>query len=252
MPRVSPAYRLENSIYSRSSRIWALSNWIPSATSPALIITYCGAATRITVKKCSTDYSPKTVRCLNILPMMHRCSRWTFIRCGSGSFVGSKQKISRSDFYRSALRSGDMVAIKNRIAGEGPLSTHAFDTKIEGKKEMWARPPHKKALDHMWYAGELTTSHREKFTKFYDLSRTGHSCAAFANVDHPDDVQIDWLCRNALDRLAFGSPGDIQRFWGAISAVESKAWVNASKGSGSGGAGICRPAMVWRFCPIGH
>jgi|GEM_PF-3556237 len=31
----------------------------------------------------------------------------------------------------------------------GPLSTHAFDTKIIGKKEMWARPPHKRALDYL-------------------------------------------------------------------------------------------------------
>jgi len=41
----------------------------------------------------------------------------------------------------------DIAAIKARITEEGPLSTHAFDTKIEGKKEMWARPPHKRVLD---------------------------------------------------------------------------------------------------------
>ena len=43
------------------------------------------------------------------------------------------------------------AAIKTRIEKEGPLSTKAFATKIKGKKEMWARPPHKKALDYLWY-----------------------------------------------------------------------------------------------------
>ncbi len=65
---------------------------------------------------------------------------------------------------------GGRAEIKARIAREGgPLSTHAFDTKVDGKREMWSRPPHKLALDYMWYAGELATCHRENFTKFYDL-----------------------------------------------------------------------------------
>ena len=45
-----------------------------------------------------------------------------------------------------------------------------------------------------------------------------------------DEVQIDWLCRAALDRMAFGSEGDIQRFWAAVSNAEAKQWAadNAS------------------------
>ena len=81
-------------------------------------------------------------------------------------------------FHRLGKRAGrykamdaeDIAAIRARISAEGPLSTHAFDTKIIGKKEMWARPPHKRVLDQLWYAGELATSHRENFIKYYDLS----------------------------------------------------------------------------------
>ena len=134
-----------------------------------------------------------------------------------------QEKTSRSDFYRSPLNQSEIAAIKQRIAAEGPLSTHAFDTKITGKKEMWARPPHKKALDHMWYAGELATSHRENFTKFYDLAERVIPDEHLAH-EATDAAQIGWLCREALDRLGFGSTGDIQRFWAAVSAKEARDW----------------------------
>ena len=134
------------------------------------------------------------------------------------------ERTSRADWYKHPLNQEEIAAIKQRIADEGPLSTHAFDTKIEGKKEMWDRPPHKKALDHMWYAGVLTTSHRENFVKYYDLAeRIIPDHLRHSSGD--DEKQIDWLCRNALDRLGFGSQGEIQRFWGAMSAVEAKSWL---------------------------
>ena len=134
------------------------------------------------------------------------------------------EKTSKAGFYKSALGKDEVAKIKARITDEGPLSTHAFDTKIEGKKEMWARPPHKKALDQMWYSGELSTSHRQNFIKFYDLAERiipDH----FRRIEKSDEAQIDWLCRSALDRMGFGSRGDIQRFWGAMSAQEAQQWI---------------------------
>ncbi|MEP2102614.1 MAG: crosslink repair DNA glycosylase YcaQ family protein [Parasphingorhabdus sp.] len=116
-------------------------------------------------------------------------------------------------------------AIKARIAAEGPLSTHAFDTKIEGKKEMWARPPHKRVLDQLWYAGELATSHREKFIKYYDLSERVVP-SPYRDIAHSDAHQMDWLCRAALERLGFGTLGEIQRFWAALDAREVRSWAD--------------------------
>ncbi|WP_108811765.1 DNA glycosylase AlkZ-like family protein [Sphingorhabdus sp. Alg231-15] len=123
----------------------------------------------------------------------------------------------------------DIAAIKARIAAEGPLSTHAFDTKIEGKKEMWARPPHKRVLDQLWYAGQLSTSHREKFIKYYDLTERVVP-AAHREVEHSDEYQMDWLCKAALDRLGFGTLGEIQRFWAALDAREVKIWADQTAG----------------------
>jgi len=134
-----------------------------------------------------------------------------------------EEKVRRWEWHRGMLDAQGRNAIKDRIREEGPLCTKAFDTKVEGEKKMWARPPHKLALDYMWYAGELSTSHRENFTKFYDLSERIIPEDVRAHIPSDED-QIDWLCRSALDRMAFGSEGDIQRFWDAVSNVEAKTW----------------------------
>lgn len=132
-------------------------------------------------------------------------------------------KVRKWEWHRGMLDSDGRNAIKDRIRAEGPLCTKAFDTKVQGEKKMWARPPHKLALDYMWYAGELSTSHRENFTKFYDLSERVIPSELLDQVPS-DEAQIDWLCRAALDRMAFGSEGDIQRFWAAVSNAEAKQW----------------------------
>jgi uncharacterized protein len=138
-------------------------------------------------------------------------------------------KVRGWEWHRGMLDEAGRAEICARIAAEGPLSTKAFDTKIEGKHEMWRRPPHKLALDYMWYAGELSTSHRENFTKYYDLT---HRVIPqhLRDMDHSDDAQVDWLCRAALARLAFGTEGDVQRFWAAADLSEVKAWAAANAG----------------------
>ncbi len=137
------------------------------------------------------------------------------------------EKMNHPAYYRTKLNAAELVAIKARIETEGPLSTHAFDTKVAGKKEMWSRPPHKLALDHMWYCGELSTSHRQNFKKFYELSERVIP-KALLNQQQADIEQIDWLCRAALDRLAFASLGEIQRFWGAVDGREVQAWAKSA------------------------
>ena len=64
-------------------------------------------------------------------------------------------KVRKWEWHCGMLDEDGRKAIKDRIRAEGPLCTKAFDTKVQGEKKMWARPPHKLALDFMWYAGEL-------------------------------------------------------------------------------------------------
>lgn len=143
-------------------------------------------------------------------------------------FERLERKVRGWEWHRGMLDADGRNALKDRIQNEGPLSTAAFDTKVTNPKpKMWNRPPHKLALDYMWYAGELATSHRENFKKFYDLSERVIP-ENIRTEEHTDEAQIDWLSRNALARLGFGSEGDIQRFWGAMSAKTANAWAAAN------------------------
>ncbi|MEQ9257838.1 MAG: crosslink repair DNA glycosylase YcaQ family protein [Roseovarius sp.] len=132
-------------------------------------------------------------------------------------------KAAAHDWYQSGLGRMEVENIRRRIAQEGALSTHAFETKAESR-EMWARPPHKKALDQMWYAGELGTCHRRNFVKFYDLGER-----IFGGDPREGDcgeAAVNWLCDAALERLSFGTTGEVQRFWDAMDAGEAKGWAS--------------------------
>ncbi len=138
-------------------------------------------------------------------------------------FSRMEKYAAKSEWLASSLGQQSIAEIKARIAAEGPLSTHAFNSKIEGKREMWSRPPHKKALDRMWYAGELATAHRENFVKFYDLAERVFPAHLRAE-QHAEAAQIDWLCTEALNRLGFATATEIARFWDAVSLKEARAW----------------------------
>ncbi|MCA8901521.1 MAG: YcaQ family DNA glycosylase [Hyphomonas sp.] len=139
-----------------------------------------------------------------------------------------EEKVRGWEWHRGMLDAKGRNAIVERIRNEGPLSTKAFDTKIEGPREMWRRPPHKLSLDYLWYAGDLSTSHRENFTKFYDLTERVIP-SHHRDDEPPESDQVDWLCREALGRLGFGSEGDIQRFWAAADLAEVKDWAGRQK-----------------------
>ncbi len=150
-----------------------------------------------------------------------------FYPCWRRQYRRKQQQIRSRKWYKSMSDARVRRAMKQRIADEGPLSTKAFDSKIKGDPEMWARPPHKLALDYMWYSGELATSHREKFTKFYDLSeRVIPDEIRQTVVD--DDAQRDWLCEQALKRLVFANAGEIKRFWDAVDSSEARDWIDGA------------------------
>ena len=45
------------------------------------------------------------------------------------------------------------------------------------------------------------------------------------------DEFIDWACRSAIERLGFGTAGDIARYWDHVSVDEAKDWASASGGN---------------------
>ena len=133
------------------------------------------------------------------------------------------ERTANSGWYHSGLGRAEVRAIRDRIEAEGPLSTHAFDSEHKGPKEMWARPPHKKALDQMWYAGELATAHREKFVKFYDLGTRVFPGGCHSGK--PEREQTDALHARAIHHLGVATPSELMKFWGATNPAEVKTWL---------------------------
>ena len=89
---------------------------------------------------------------------------------------------------------------------------------------MWARPPHKKALDQMWYAGALATCHRENFVKFYDL---GERVLGPIDTGASDLYREHALHARALAHLPFTTHGEVARFWDLARPAEARAWTDA-------------------------
>ena len=150
-----------------------------------------------------------------------------FLPMWQRQFRRKREQVDRAGWFRELPGEEARAAIKARITSEGALSTKAFDTKAPNPGQMWSRPPHKLALDYMWYAGELATCHRVNFTKHYDLAERVFP-AHLREMDLSDRAQVDWLCAAALDRQGFATPGEIQRFWDAVGRAEVQDWIDGS------------------------
>jgi uncharacterized protein YcaQ len=132
------------------------------------------------------------------------------------------EKAARAEWYQSGLAQAETEAIHARIKAEGPLSTHAFDS-ARDSTEMWSRPPHKKALEQMWYAGVLGTAERRNFVKYYDL---GMRVFPPVPPDRPDAKAAGaMLCDLAMDRMGIANAGEIRRFWEAVPPDEVRDWI---------------------------
>lgn len=157
----------------------------------------------------------------SVLPM-------DFLPMWRRQFDRMREKVSRSSWFGPDLTPELLGAVKRRIREEGPLCTRHFDTVVEGPRAMWRRPPHKQALDYLWYAGELATCHRDGFTKYYDLAERVFPAELRALV-LPEAEQVRWLCAAALDRLAIATSGEIRKFWEATTLAEAQAWAETAE-----------------------
>lgn len=161
-------------------------------------------------------------------------------------FARMQARMGRAGWWKGLPDAAARAEIRARIAREGALSTHAFESGPKGTDHAWARPPHKMALDYMWYAGELATCYRENFTKYYNLPERVFPEALRACA-LGDEAQLDWLCRAALARLGVATAGEIQKFWEACSAKECRAWVAGQdlvEVEVEGADGSWRPALA--------
>lgn len=118
--------------------------------------------------------------------------------------------------------------ILDYIEEHGPVCSRDFTgkqaTPVRKSSKAWSRPAHKLVLDYLWLNGTLSVSHRNKFTKFYDLTRRIIP-KVYTTMEVSENEQINWLCETALMRLGVASALEIQRFWEACDLAEIQAWL---------------------------
>ncbi len=123
-------------------------------------------------------------------------------------------------------------AVLGRIADEGPLMAKDFG---EGRQKpsggWWNWHEDKIALEFLWRTGRLSVAGRQGFQKVYDLTERVVPDLHAHEPSEPEDY-VDWACRSALERLGFGAPGDIARFWDLVSVDEAKAWCEGALARG--------------------
>ncbi len=151
-----------------------------------------------------------------------------FLPMWARQFRRRSEQIVTAGWWQGMPGEQERARMRDRIAREGPLSTKDFESDAPRPDKMWHRPPHKLALDYMWYAGELATSHRENFVKHYDLAERVFPEPLRAER-LSECAQVDWLCRAALSRLGVATAGEIMRFWEACTLAEVQGWLERSK-----------------------
>ena len=116
-------------------------------------------------------------------------------------------------------------ALRSRIEQRGVLRSRDLEKPKGQKLEMWQWHDGKAALEYMWRTGQFAIARREGFQKVYDLCHRTILENHYENeVSHEEFV--DWACRSALDRLGFGTPRDIAKYWDLLSIDEVKNWLD--------------------------
>ncbi len=95
----------------------------------------------------------------------------------------------------------------------------------------WDWNPSKTALEYLWHSGHLSVVRREGFRKIYDLTERVIP-AEYLNTYVADQDTIDWHCREAIERLGFGTSGEIAAFWDTVKPQEAKDWCQTALASG--------------------
>jgi uncharacterized protein len=114
--------------------------------------------------------------------------------------------------------------VLRQIADHGPVSSSDVgEGETRGKGGWWDWHPSKAALEYLWRVGEISVTRRDNFRKVYDLTERvlhGHH-----RTPEPTGAEsVDWACRAALDRIGFGTSGEIAAYWGGVSPEAAKAW----------------------------
>jgi len=137
--------------------------------------------------------------------------------------------------WSEARRQGwetEIEQVLRHIADHGPASSlDVGDEEAKGSSGWWDWHPSKTALEFLWRSGRLAICHRRGFRKFYDLAERVIPPEHF-NRRRDDDEVVEWAMSEALDRLGFGTSGELAAFFEIATRDEAKTWCAAALSDG--------------------
>ena len=134
----------------------------------------------------------------------------------------------RWEKWRDPAYRGELDAVLDRVARDGPLMARDFEGREKPSTGWWDWHPSKTALEYLWRTGELAIARREGFQKVYDLTeRVVPQVHRVQSVE--PEAFVDWACRSAIARLGFATRGEIAGFWALLSPAEVEEWLVARR-----------------------
>ncbi|SNS98531.1 winged helix-turn-helix domain-containing protein [Tropicimonas sediminicola] len=129
--------------------------------------------------------------------------------------------------WPAARREGweaEIDTVLRHIGDHGPACSNDLggDEK-KGSSGWWDWHPSKTALEFLWRSGQLAICHRRGFRKFYDLTERVIPAGHLAPRLDADEI-VDWAMWEALQRLGFGTSGELAAFFDIVTRDEAKAW----------------------------
>lgn len=134
--------------------------------------------------------------------------------------------------WRGEGWAAEIDAVLRHVADHGPACTRdVAGEEAGGGGGWWDWQPSKTALEFLWRSGRLSICHRQGFRKFYDLTERVIPDTHLA--DRRDDAEIvDWAMSAALDRLGFGTAGELADFFAIVTREEARTWCAQALASG--------------------
>lgn len=186
----------------------------------------------------------------SVIPMT-QFPQWRLKCARDAKTLRSRYKNWRRDGFEAKFDE-----VLQRISDVGPCSSGDVGQDEERSKGgWWDWHPSKTALEYLWRSGALTVTRREGFRKIYDLTENVIP-PEYLNARMEDAEVIDWACGAALDRIGFGTSGEIAAFWDLVTPKEARDWCARQLAAGDlievdigcAGAGprrsFCRPALL--------
>ncbi|MFQ6548121.1 winged helix-turn-helix domain-containing protein [Aestuariibius sp. 2305UL40-4] len=125
---------------------------------------------------------------------------------------------------RRAGWEAEIETVLRHIHDHGPASSlDVGGDEKKGSSGWWDWHPSKTALEFLWRSGQLAICHRQGFRKIYDLTERVIP-PEMLNRRSDDGEIVDWAMWEALQRLGFGTSGELAAFFEIVTRDEAKAW----------------------------